>query len=430
MNAFLERLEQWNKRMNGLPRKGMLVAVTLLLAGLMIIVAPLCWPFLLAMLFSMALEPPLRFCLKHMRRLRVPRGLLTLLGMAILFGILGVSMFALARQLLQEIISLAYATPSFVRWISTTAVPYVQGLYQQYSDVLPSTVMTVINNAFSSLGESLIKLAGTVSASITGGAVRFTAGIPGMLLSIVLTIMGTYYMTADHERILAYFRRIFPSDVQRHGNMLKRNLFRSLFGQVKSQLTVSLIIITFLVLAFVIFGIRYGLLMGLVIGVCDALPVIGAGLFLIPWSAFAFIMGDIATGAFLLAVYVGTIVIRQISEPRIVGANLGLYPLATMVAIFAGYRLFGFLGLLGGPILLNLLKVVLEADDIARGVKPEPMRPRVMMRGAEKRGAADAAEAQAAQSAAVEPGDAPTPAGDTPKTATDEAAGGTDDQRA
>ena len=93
----------------------------------------------------------------------------------------------------------------------------------------------------------------------------------------------------------------------------------------------------------------------------DALPVLGAGLFLIPWCLFTAVLGNYTTAAFLAAVYVGTILIRQISEPRIVGANLGLYPLATMVAMFAGFQLMGFLGLLAGPILLNLLKVVLEA---------------------------------------------------------------------
>lgn len=381
MNAFLDRLNRWNIRMNGLPRKGMLIAVTLLLAWLLILVAPLCWPFLLAMLFAMALEPLVRLLTQGLRRLRVPRWLATALGMVLLFGVLGVGAYALARRLVQELISLAYATPGFVRWFTATTVPALQGLYRQYSDVLPTTVMTVVNNGLSALGDSLINLAGTLSASLTSGAVRFTTSIPGMLLSVVLTIMGTFYMTADRERILAFFRRTFPTEVQTHGNMLKRNLFRALFGQVKSQLTVSLIITTFLVLSFVLYGVRYGLLLGVLIGVGDALPVIGAGLFLIPWAIVNLLMGQYATGAFLAAVYVGTIVIRQISEPRIVGANLGLYPLATMVAIFAGYRLFGFLGLLGGPILLNLLKVVLEADDIARGLKPMPLRTRGRRRG-------------------------------------------------
>lgn len=385
LNAFLERVSKWNENMNGLPRKGMLITLTLLITWLLIIIAPLCWPFLLAMLFSMLLEPVVRFFVKRMQCIKAARGIITLLGMLILFGVLGILTFALVRQVLRELISLAYATPSIVRWLTSTVVPYLQSVYQQYADVLPPGAMGMVNEALSSLGQNAIQLAGTLSASLTGGAFKFTTAIPGALLSVVLTIMGTYYMTADRERILAFFRKTFPINVQRHGKMLKSNMFYALFGQVKSQLTVSLIIISFLVLTFMLSGVRYGLLIGLSIGLADALPVIGAGLFLIPWCIFEFIMGNYGMGAFLAAVYIGTIIIRQISEPRIVGANLGLYPLATMIAIYVGFRLFGVIGLLGGPVLLNLLKVVLESDEIARGIRAEPVRPLVRIREKKKR---------------------------------------------
>ena len=72
--------------------------------------------------------------------------------------------------------------------------------------------------------------------------------------------------------------------------------------------------------------------------------------------------------------YVGVIVIRQIAEPRIVGRQLGLYPLLTMMAMYAGYRLTGFLGLLLGPVLLQVMKAVLEADAAAQSVSPSENR--------------------------------------------------------
>lgn len=115
---------------------------------------------------------------------------------------------------------------------------------------------------------------------------------------------------------------------------------------------------------------RYGLLIGLGIGVADALPVLGAGLFLIPWSIAAFVVAS-RSGRASACLYVGTVVIRQVLEPRIVGHNLGLYPLATMAAMYAGYRLLGFLGLLAGPVLLNVIVVVLEADERASPADPQ-----------------------------------------------------------
>lgn len=372
MTTLIERMKNWNEHANGLPRKGLLIAFTLLLTWLFILIVPLCWPFILALLFSMMLLPLIRLCQTKLARLHIPRWLVTLIGMLLLFGVLGVGFVFLFNRLFHEFIALVRSAPEFVDWISNTVFPYVRDLYQQYSNVLPASTIDIINKALSSLSDAALGAAGNVSAALTSGAVNAATSIPGVLLSVVLTIMGTFYFTADRERITTFLKRTFPQNMQKHGLLVKNNLFKSLFGQIKSQLTVSLIIMTFLTLAFVIYGIQYGLLMGVLIGLADALPVIGAGLFLLPWGAFELILGHIPTGIFLLGTYIGTVVIRQIFEPRIVGANLGLYPLATMMAMFAGFQLVGVLGLIIGPVLLNLLKVVLEADEISRGVMNEP----------------------------------------------------------
>jgi sporulation integral membrane protein YtvI len=381
LNNILERLQVWNERRNGLPRKGWLILLTLIFTWIFVLIFPLCWPFLLALLFSMLLAPLVRLCESHTKRIKLPRWLITLVGVILLFGILGVGFFFLFQRMFRELVSLSHSIPELVGWISSTAIPYLQGIYQQYSDMLPVTAIEALNKGLISVGDTAMKTAGSLSAALTSGAMNAATSIPGTLLSIVLTIMGTFYFTLDRERISGFVRRTFPDDMQKHGTLVKNNLFRSLFGQIKSQLTVSLIITTFLVLAFVIYGVRYGLLLGFIIGIADALPVIGAGLFLIPWAAVSLLVGNYAMGIFLFAVYIGTMLIRQISEPRIVGANLGLYPLATMMAMFAGFQLIGVLGLIAGPIMLNLLKVVLEADDIARGEKKQLIPPRTDKRG-------------------------------------------------
>lgn len=174
-----------------------------------------------------------------------------------------------------------------------------------------------------------------MSATLTSGAVNAAAAIPALVKRCAFTHHGTYYMTADRERILAFFRRTFPRNLQQRSILLKNNLFHSLFGQVKSQLMVSLIITTFLVLSLVIYGVKYGLLIGILIGVMDALPVLGAGLFSSPYACWKSSLATMLRGYSCSCVYIGTIVIRQIFEPRIVGANLGLYPLTTMIAMFA-----------------------------------------------------------------------------------------------
>ena len=79
-------------------------------------------------------------------------------------------------------------------------------------------------------------------------------------------------------------------------------------------------------------------------------------------------------GVQMACAYVGVVVIRQVAEPRIVGRQLGLYPLLTMMAMYAGYRLIGFLGLLLGPVLLQVMKAMLEADAAVQAVIPSEHR--------------------------------------------------------
>lgn len=378
--TMMEKLVAWNKEMNGIPRKCVLIAITLFAVAVLIWIFPYCWPFIMALLFAWMLSPLVNLVSKLVGgKKNIARNIATLVGMVLLFGFLSVLTIMIISRLISELMSLIRSVPQFATWLNDVAFPYVKDIYSQYQDILPSNVLDILNQAFVTLGQSILKWAGTLSAMLTSGAWSTAMSIPSVVLSIVLTIMGTYYLAADKDRIFGFFKKTFPLDVQKHSRLIKTNLLKALFGQVKSQITVSLIIIAFLVVTFTIFDVPYGTIMGLIIGVADALPVIGAGLFLIPWSIVSFISGNVGMGIFMASVYLGTIVIRQVFEPRIVGKNLGLYPLATMMAMFAGYKMFGFLGLLAGPVLLNTMKVVLEADVIANEnghhtKKVEPLR--------------------------------------------------------
>ena len=311
MTNLMERLKAWNLQMNGLPRKAWLIVLTLLFSALFILLVPLCWPFLLALLFSMMLMPLIRLCEKRLKRVKPPRWLITLIGMLVLFGVLGAGLGFLFNRLFRELVSLTHSIPNLVRSVTVTAIPYLKSLYDQYAGIASAPVMDAINQGLSSLGDSAIKAAGSLSAILTSGAVNAAASIPGILLSVVLTVMGTFYITADQERIMTFLKRTFPVNMQKRSQLLKTNLFHALFGQVKSQLTVSLMITSFLILAFTIYGIRYGLLMGFVIGLADALPVIGAGLFFGAWGVLELLLGHYGTGVFLMAGFVGAGLGRQ-----------------------------------------------------------------------------------------------------------------------
>jgi len=62
-----------------------------------------------------------------------------------------------------------------------------------------------------------------------------------------------------------------------------------------------------------------------------------------------------------LILYMIVTVVRQFIEPRIVGGNIGLHPLVTLIFIYLGYRVFGFTGLILGPVFAILVKSLQKA---------------------------------------------------------------------
>ena len=102
-------------------------------------------------------------------------------------------------------------------------------------------------------------------------------------------------------------------------------------------------------------GIENAVLKASVIALLDILPILGTGGIMIPWFVVSFVLGHTTLGLKLLAIYVVVTVVRNYVEPKIVGTQLGLHPIITLVSMFIGLRLFGFWGLFGLPVGISYL---------------------------------------------------------------------------
>ena len=119
-------------------------------------------------------------------------------------------------------------------------------------------------------------------------------------------------------------------------------------------------LITFIVMlvGLVILRRPYALLLAFIIALLDCLPVIGVGTILLPWSLYELIFGERYIGIGLVVLFILYEIVRQFAEPRIVGKNLGIHPIITLVLIYVGYSLFGIVGLLFVPIATVLINIV------------------------------------------------------------------------
>jgi len=81
---------------------------------------------------------------------------------------------------------------------------------------------------------------------------------------------------------------------------------------------------------------------------------------MIPWAIISAVNGDLRLGIALFVLYVIILVVHQLLEPRIVGKNIGIHPIFTLIAMYTGFKISGLIGLIIGPIVLIILQNVFE----------------------------------------------------------------------
>jgi sporulation integral membrane protein YtvI len=363
MDKLFEKLCALDIRYKHVPRKLFLIAVVCLLALLVFKVLPFVWPFVFGFLFSLLLRKPARWISKLIKaRSKVAKPIVLVL-MVLLYGVIFVAVILLISRLFYEAQRLFNNAPAIINWVQQAFDNWLERLWPKGLETSPDSVQVLIDAVLDSFRRFVQNIASKATPVVAQGAWTTVTGIPGMLLFIVMTVMSSFYFTSDNDRIQAYFRKILPVDfVKKADNLIKDITFAG-FQQMKAQLIISFIIMVMLVVVFTIFGFDYSLLLGIAIGIVDVLPVLGAGTILIPWALFNLLAGELTIGLQLVVMYILVVVVRQIIEPRIVSNKLGLYPLVSMVSMYIGFVTIGFLGLIIGPFLANVCKVVLLADE-------------------------------------------------------------------
>ena len=328
----------------------LLMLITVVVVALCYVLASYVMPLLLAILISTAMEPLVRMLSGTNRsgekvRGGLPRKVAVLLVMLIVFTLLITVGFFIIQGVVSELISLAESLPAKIpQWMES-----LDQLGQQISAQFPIISTENLASIIQSLSRHLTESITTIAAS----AVSFVTQMPAIILFIVFTIMSTYFFSVSRFSIMRNLKRQLPQSWQETAQHLYGTLAKALFGWLKAQFII--LCCMFLVIGFTILNVHYALLIALGIAVMDALPILGSGLVMIPWIGYQLFFGSLPMGIGLALIYVLLIFTRQSIEPRVVGGQFGLPSLWTMCAMYAGFRLFGFIGLFLGPLTLLLM---------------------------------------------------------------------------
>ena len=205
-------------------------------------------------------------------------------------------------------------------------------------------VLTALESLFSGVSE--------LAMNLVSGIVK---GVPSLILSMLTMIFTTVFLVADYEKIHSFASVHVPQSVKKLLKNIRIYLTDTLFVVIRSYAAIMLLTFTELSILFAVFGIERPVLKAAVIAMLDILPILGTGGIMIPWAVTSLVLGYTGLGIQLFVIYGIVTVIRNYVEPKIVGTQLGLHPIITLVSMFVGLRVFGFWGLFGLPVGISFL---------------------------------------------------------------------------
>ncbi len=305
-----------------------------------------------------------------------------------------ISIFAgLITLLIAEIVDGANYFSTVVPEHTRTFIEYIQNFFASqiipFYERLASTFNNLDSGQQGTIMESISKAGSSITESATSFLQNFflklpalVSWIPNAATVLVFSVLATFFISKDQEKLLEMLRKIIPEKVKYSGNRVFTDLKKALFGFVKAQFTLISITLVIVLIGLLILRVKYAITIALIAGIFDILPYLGTGTVFVPWIIYEIIMGNYGFALGLGILYTVVVVQRQLMEPKILSSSIGMNPLAqrqlmepkilsssigmnplaTLIALFVGFKLIGFLGLILGPVVLVFITTLYRAN--------------------------------------------------------------------
>lgn len=328
---------------------------------------PVLLPFLIGLLAA-RLALPLAGRLE--KGLRFPRWAAAFLSVSGVFAMLALGVWMLAKLLLSQLASLARALPGLFASLEAPAARLTAWLYRLCGRAPGQLGAALRQWLESSLqwGEMLSERVSDTVLHLMGGMVT---SLPDVLLFTVTAVLSGFMLCARLPELRRRLRKRLPPKARAQLRKFTAGIKTVLSGWFKAQLKLAGVTFAIVTAGLMLLRVPYALVLGLAISLIDALPVLGSGTVLLPWSACAFLQGNTERGLWLALLYALAALSRTALEPRLLGRQLGLPPLLTLIALYSGFRLCGVAGMLLFPIGAIVLRQAYELIETAMGNRPQ-----------------------------------------------------------
>lgn len=326
------------------------ISAAVIFAGIILFfryLLPLLLPFLLGAGLAVAAEPLVRFLCG---RLHLKRPLATGISISMAFSFLALAVMVLCAFLVRELRNLAGVLPELegaIRAGMDTADRWLLELAQKAPGELGVLLTQHVSSLFSG-GNAILSKAADYLLKLASGILSH---VPDSALTLGTGIISSFMISAKLPSIRSWLHGKLPTVQLEPAISALKRLKTALLGWLKAQLKLSSVTCALALAGFFLLRIPHAFLWAVLVALVDAFPVLGTGTVLVPWSILSFLQGDHFLAFGLLGLYAAAALTRSVLEPRLLGKQLGLDPLVTLMALYAGFQLWGIGGMIFAPLL-------------------------------------------------------------------------------
>ena len=236
------------------------------------------------------------------------------------------------------------------------------GGYHLHTNEVPPEPLTLEDKLRTFVKKGMIALQSKLDDLVRLGQQFVTAFIRGIFLFFFTLMIGAFVLI-DMEKVHAFLRSLFPSNVREDYDVIMSGIDRGLSGVIRGQLLICLINGVLTYIGLLIFGIKYSLILGVVAGLLTLIPIFGSILSSIPIVIVALVSGDsgidvvrgLAIGLWIIGIH---FIEANLLNPKIIGTAAKIHPVLVIFSLFLGEHSYGLVGALLAVPILSAVQVV------------------------------------------------------------------------
>ncbi len=308
-------------------------------------------PFIIGYILCIILYPLFKIL---NNRYKIPKPISSILCISALVFLVIFLGVGIVGQIVKEAKEFAKDLPYYIESIKLTFDEInnkAQDLIKILPDGLERTFINFLENSSSIIGELL-------GNGLKNTSIKVIRKTPNALMITIISIISCYLMLIDKENMQKFIIRQLPKKYADKFSIVKTGIGDAVFGYIRAQAIIMCLIATICFIGLLILKAPYALFIAVIIGIVDALPVFGSGFILWPWALYNVITKNYGLAIGLIIMYVVILLTRQFVEPKILGKQIGIHPLATLMSIYVGLQVFGVFGFIIGPIIMVIIKAL------------------------------------------------------------------------